>query len=85
VLSYWTALEPPPAKTDRFQGSARDPKRGVQVAISAPHHNVATDRIAATAHDDDDPYIEQEDRYDGDDLATHGVRVRQQTSLRHEG
>jgi len=55
VPPYWTTLEPPPAKTDRFQGSAWDLNCGVQVAISAPHEGVATDRIAATAHHDGGP------------------------------
>ena len=77
VPSHWAALEPPPAKTDRLQGSPRNPKRGEQVPSSAPHRRIGPDHKATTAHHHDGLHAEQEGDHDHDDLSAHCIRVRQ--------
>ena len=80
--SNWTALEPPPAKPDRLQGSTWNPKRGEQVPTSASHRRVGTDHIATTADDNDGLSTEHGEGYEHDDLAAHGTRLRGRTPER---
>ena len=65
-----TPLEPPPAESNCLERPSRKPDRREEVALEAPHDNIATHGVAATPNDEG-PHNEQ---HNNDDREEEGYR-----------